>query len=39
VAGIHLHTIKAAAVNGDHGALNINKVVLAQIRCPLNVIA
>lgn len=33
MAGIDLHAIKAAAVNGDYRALDINEVVLAQIRC------
>ena len=32
VARIDLHPVKTAAVNGYHGALDINKVVLAQIR-------
>src|SRR5690349_23339346 len=39
VAGIYLHAIQPAAVNGDHGALDINQVVLAQIRCPFNLIS
>lgn len=34
VAGIHLHTIQTAAMHGDHGALDINEIVLAQIRSP-----
>ena len=31
MARIDLHPVKAAAVYGHHGALDINKVVLAQI--------
>ena len=34
VAGIHLHAIEAAAVNSNHRALDINQIVLAQIRSP-----
>jgi hypothetical protein len=34
MAGINLHTIQAAAVNGDHGALDINQIVLAQYLGP-----
>src|SRR5262245_8226116 len=34
VARIDLHTVEAAAVDGNHGALDIYQVVLAQIRCP-----
>ena len=34
VARIDLHPIQAAAMNGNHGALNINEVILAQICCP-----
>jgi hypothetical protein len=34
VAGIHLHSIQTAAMHGDHGALDINQIVLAQIRSP-----
>ena len=36
VAGIHLHAIEAAAVHGNHSALDINEIVLAQIRSPFN---
>ena len=34
VAGIHLHAIQAAAMHGNHGALDINEIVLTQIRSP-----
>ena len=34
VAGVHLHAIEAAAVHGNHGALDINEIVLTQIRSP-----
>jgi hypothetical protein len=34
MARLHLHPVKAAAVNGDDRALNVYQVVLAQIRCP-----
>ena len=36
VAGVHLHAIEAAAMHGDHGALDINEIVLTQIRSPFN---
>jgi hypothetical protein len=36
VARIDLHTVQAAAVHGDHSSLDINEIVLAQIRCPFN---
>ena len=32
MAGIDLHPVQPAAVNGDYGALNINEVVFAQTR-------
>ena len=35
MAGIHLHAIQPAAMHGNHGALDINEIVLAQIRRPL----
>jgi len=35
VAGIDLHSVQPAAVNGDHGALHVNKIVFAQTR-PFN---
>ena len=31
VAGIALHAVKSAAVHGDHGALHVDEIVLAQI--------
>ena len=37
MARIYLHPIQTAAVNGDHGALDINQVVLAQMRSPFTV--
>jgi hypothetical protein len=39
MAGINLHPIKSAAMHGDHGALDINQIVLAQIRCPLKLLS
>ena len=31
VAGVALHTVEPAAVNGDHGALHVDEIVLAQL--------
>jgi hypothetical protein len=39
MTGIYLNPIEAAAVNRHHGALNIDEIILAQIRCPLSQIA
>jgi hypothetical protein len=39
MAGVHLHPVQTAAVHGDNGALDINQVVLAQIRFPLKPIS
>ncbi len=30
VAGVALHSVKAATVDGNHGALHVNQIVLAQ---------
>jgi hypothetical protein len=30
VAGVALHSVKAATVDGNHGALHVNEIVLAQ---------
>lgn len=34
VARVYLHAIQPAAVDGNYGALNVNQVVLTQMRCP-----
>jgi hypothetical protein len=34
IARIDLDTVETAAVDGNHGALDINQIILAQIRCP-----
>jgi hypothetical protein len=31
MAGVTLHAVKPAAVHGNHGALHVNQIVLAQI--------
>ncbi len=36
MAGVALHAVKSAAVHGNHGALHINEIVLAQLLAVLS---
>ena len=36
VAGVTLHAVKSAAVHGNHSALHINEIVLAQLLAVLS---